>query len=94
MILNEARWVRGAVPYEGDLGRYRQYMVNHEVGHALGFAMHESCPAEGVLAPVMMQQTLSLKNSQLHSLDPEEVYPDNGKTCLTNPWPYPLPAAK
>ena len=93
VVLNEARWVRGAAPFEGDLGRYRQYMINHEVGHALGFASHEPCPADGALAPVMMQQTLSLNNGQLHSFDPEEVYPDNPDTCLANPWPYPRPAA-
>ena len=94
VLLNEARWVRGAVPFEGDIGRYRQYMINHEVGHALGFASHEACREEGALAPVMMQQTLSLDNSQLHSFDPEEVYPDDNKRCRTNPWPYPRPAAK
>ncbi|MDK8243407.1 DUF3152 domain-containing protein [Corynebacterium sp. UMB10321] len=92
VILNEARWVRGAAPYEGDLGRYRQYLINHEVGHALGFAHHEPCPENGVLAPVMMQQTLSLNNAQLYSFDKEEVYPDNQDTCRSNPWPYPRPA--
>lgn len=91
VILNEARWVRGAAPFEGDLGRYRQYLINHEVGHALGFAHHEPCPENGALAPVMMQQTLSLNNAQLFSFDREEVYPDNEDTCRSNPWPYPRP---
>lgn len=93
VVLNESRWVRGARPFEGDLGRYRQYLINHEVGHAIGFAEHEPCPADGELAPVMMQQTLSLNNAELHSLDPEEVYPDTPETCLANPWPYPQPPA-
>ncbi|WP_291314623.1 DUF3152 domain-containing protein [Corynebacterium sp. UBA2622] len=92
VVVNESRWVRGAAPFEGDLGRYRQYLINHEVGHALGFAAHEACPANGELAPVMMQQTLSLSNAELHALDSSEVYPDTGETCLANPWPYPRPA--
>ncbi len=92
VILNEARWVRGAVPYEGDLGNYRQYLINHEFGHAIGYAAHQPCGKNGALAPVMMQQTLSLNNSELHEAEPEEVYPDDGKTCEPNPWPYPQPS--
>lgn len=92
VVLNESRWVRGAAPFNGDLGSYRQYLVNHEVGHGLGFAAHESCGADGELAPIMMQQTLSLNNAELYSLNPDEVYPDEPTTCLYNPWPYPRPA--
>lgn len=92
VVINEARWVRGAAPFQGDLGSYRQYLVNHEVGHALGFAEHVACPATGELAPIMMQQTLSLNNGELHSLDDAEVYPDSDETCRANPWPYPRPA--
>lgn len=89
ILVNVARWTRGALPFEGDLGAYRQYLINHEVGHALGYAAHQPCPAEGELAPVMMQQTLSLDNSELHNLAPHEVYPDDGATCRPNGWPYP-----
>lgn len=92
VVVNEARWVRGAAPFQGDLGSYRQYLINHEVGHALGFAAHEPCTGTGNLAPVMMQQTISLNNAELHKLDPEEVYPDSDETCRPNPWPYPRPA--
>jgi hypothetical protein len=92
VIINESRWVRGAAPFEGDLGSYRQYLVNHEVGHGLGFAAHEACGGEGELAPIMMQQTLSLNNAELKSFSPEEVYPDESVTCVYNPWPYPRPA--
>ncbi|GAB3698937.1 DUF3152 domain-containing protein [Corynebacterium nasicanis] len=92
VILNESRWVRGAAPFNGDLGSYRQYLVNHEVGHGLGYAAHEACGADGALAPVMMQQTLSLTNAELHSLNSDEVYPDEPVTCVYNPWPYPRPA--
>ncbi|QGU03943.1 DUF3152 domain-containing protein [Corynebacterium comes] len=92
VIINESRWVRGAAPFNGDLGSYRQYLVNHEVGHGLGFAGHEACGADGELAPIMMQQTLSLNNAELYSFSPEEVYPDENVTCQYNPWPYPRPA--
>ncbi len=55
-VLNSMRWLRGADAYAGRLPEYRQYVVNHEVGHTLGRG-HEGCPAPGRLAPVMMQQT-------------------------------------
>ena len=80
VVLNDARWVRGALPYVGDLTAYRIYMINHEDGHALGHQhAHECLP--GGLAPVMMQQTFGLKSA------------DTGKNCGANPWPYP-PGAK
>ncbi len=58
-VLNALRWLRGADAYEGELGRYRQYLVNHEVGHTLGHG-HERCPGPGRPAPVMVQQTLGV----------------------------------
>ncbi|MCK7642148.1 DUF3152 domain-containing protein [Corynebacterium antarcticum] len=89
VLLNESRWIRGALPFGGDLGSYRQYLINHEVGHGIGFAAHEPCGGDGELAPVMMQQTLSLSNSVLTGISPTEVYPDDGAVCRYNPWPYP-----
>lgn len=90
VIINEARWVRGAVPFHGDLGSYRQYVVNHEVGHGLGYATHVQCHADGSLAPIMMQQSLSLNNHELYKIDPNEVYEDNNDTCRPNGWVFPL----
>ena len=94
VVINESRWVRGAAPFAGDLGSYRQYLINHEVGHGLGYMAHEPCASEGELAPIMMQQTLSLNNSELNAFNPAEVYPDDDATCVFNPWPYPRPVAE
>lgn len=61
IVLNALRWGTGIDDYAGDLATYREYMVNHEVGHRLGRG-HVSCPGAGQLAPVMMQQTYGLGN--------------------------------
>lgn len=89
VFVNEARWVRGAVPFEGDIGSYRQYVINHEVGHAIGYVRHEPCDKQGALAPAMMQQTFSTANDDAAKFDPEWVKAD-GKVCRFNPWPYPI----
>jgi hypothetical protein len=89
VFINEARWVRGAVPFEGDIGSYRQYLINHEVGHAIGYVRHEPCDQQGGLAPVMMQQTFSTSNNDAAKFDPDVIKAD-GKTCRFNPWPYPI----
>jgi hypothetical protein len=89
VFINEARWVRGAVPFEGDVGSYRQYVINHEVGHAIGYLRHESCDRQADLAPVMMQQTFSTADDDAAKFDPQWVRPD-GKACRFNPWPYPI----
>ena len=60
-ILNAMRWADGAEPFfdaGGTLEEYRDYMVNHEVGHLLS-QLHVECPGAGKLAPVMQQQTLA-----------------------------------
>lgn len=79
VVIDDARWVRGATAYVGDLTAYRQYLINHEDGHALGHQhAHECLP--GGLAPAMMQQTIGLRDAK------------TGKMCQANPWPYPLDA--
>ena len=89
VFINLARWVRGAVPFQGDIGSYRQYLINHEVGHAIGYTTHEPCDRNGGLAPIMMQQTFSTSDNDATRYDPESVKPD-GKTCRFNSWPYPI----
>lgn len=54
--LNADRWFDG-VPHVPELELYRTYLVNHEVGHGLGYR-HETCPEPGALAPLMMQLTM------------------------------------
>ena len=59
VVLNAARWLSGSPVHRRELRSYRQYMVNHEVGHALG-EDHLGCPGPGRPAPVMMQQSKGL----------------------------------
>lgn len=74
VAINLSRWVRGAQVFDGDLTNYRRYLVNHEVGHAVGHNHAHYCLDNG-LAPIMMQQTIGTKT-------------ENGR-CRANPWPFP-----
>lgn len=59
VVINAWRWVNGTTGYERRLQAYQRYVINHEVGHALGYP-HVECPAVDALAPVMLQQTKGL----------------------------------
>jgi len=59
VVLNADRWAGGAQSWGADVHGYREYLVNHEFGHFLGFS-HTPCPASGSPAPVMLQQTKGL----------------------------------
>lgn len=63
VAINAVRWFRGADTYGDDVDGYRDYVINHEVGHSLGFS-HVRCPARGAKAPVMLQQTLRLEGCE------------------------------
>ncbi|MEU7643197.1 DUF3152 domain-containing protein [Streptomyces huasconensis] len=82
VMINAFRWAQGAKTY-GDAVKkkygsaifpYRQMLINHEVGHRLGFN-HTDCTEDGQLAPVMQQQTKFLNH--------------DGIKCKANPWAYP-----
>lgn len=74
VMINAYRWAQGSKTYGDQIHAYRQMLINHEVGHRLGFP-HVTCDKNGDLAPVMQQQTKFLE------LD--------GIRCRPNPWAYP-----
>ncbi|WP_211189486.1 DUF3152 domain-containing protein [Actinomycetospora sp. TBRC 11914] len=92
VLINGARWVRGAGAFEGQLGLYRQYAINHEVGHVFRNP-HVPCGGNGDLAPVMMQQSFGVSDdylAQLTDSSPQGVeIPRDGKVCRPNAWPFP-----
>ncbi len=63
VAINYDRW-RGASDAwnkdGGSLEDYRVMVINHEVGHWLGFD-HSNCPGSGQAAPVMQQQSIDLQ---------------------------------
>ncbi|MEE1939177.1 DUF3152 domain-containing protein [Streptomyces sp. TRM 70361] len=75
IMINAYRWARGAETFGPErIREYREMLINHEVGHRLGKG-HVNCPRDGARAPVMMQQTKTLKTG--------------GATCRPNAWPFP-----
>jgi Protein of unknown function (DUF3152) len=96
VLINLSRWVRGAVAFSGDMITYRQYAINHEVGHAFNNG-HIGCAQDGALAPVMMQQTFGVSNNFVAELNKVPGNRDpvvaDGKTCKPNAWPNPLAKA-
>ncbi|GAB4084193.1 hypothetical protein GCM10028784_08230 [Myceligenerans cantabricum] len=58
-VLNFRRWAEGSDVWKSD-ARYRQYLVNHEVGHVIGHR-HDLCAGKGKKATVMVQQTRDIR---------------------------------
>jgi len=62
IYINEDRWCRKRKDEsQMSLPAYRLYVIQHELGHALGRG-HASCAGPGRQAPIMLQQTLGLNN--------------------------------
>lgn len=59
VAINAIRWARGATTFGDDLAKYRIYVINHEIGHSLGFG-HAPCAGPNRKAPIMLQQTIRL----------------------------------
>jgi hypothetical protein len=74
VMINAYRWAQGSKTFGDAMYAYRQMLINHEVGHRLGFG-HVTCDKDGELAPVMQQQTKFLDHDGIH--------------CRPNPWAFP-----
>ncbi|MGP3638391.1 DUF3152 domain-containing protein, partial [Streptomyces sp. 24-1644] len=75
VMINAYRWAQGSSTFGPEkLMAYRQMLINHEIGHRLGYG-HVNCETPGELAPVMQQQTKSLEIG--------------GIKCRPNPWAHP-----
>jgi hypothetical protein len=63
VIINYDRWSNASDSWNaagGSLEDYRSMVINHEVGHWLGFG-HKYCGGAGQAAPVMQQQSIDLQ---------------------------------
>jgi hypothetical protein len=63
VLINDRNWREMTPAWRaagGSLTEYRRYVINHEVGHVLGFG-HSDCSRPGARAPVMQQQSISLQ---------------------------------
>ncbi|MBX6765957.1 MAG: DUF3152 domain-containing protein [Actinomadura rubrobrunea] len=60
VVVNLRRWLLLNPYYQGRPDEYRALVINHEVGHRLGYG-HATCPGKGRPAPVMQQQIFGLK---------------------------------
>lgn len=62
VLINDRAWREATPAFRragGDLATYRRYVLQHELGHWLGYG-HRECPRAGAAAPLMQQQSISL----------------------------------
>jgi hypothetical protein len=79
-MINLRRWLNGAPGFPITLDQYHTMVIDHEMGHFLGFA-HMRCPGPGKPAPVMQTQTIDLGGCT------PNPYPFAGDgTFVTGPW--------
>lgn len=79
VVINLKRWLLGVPWYSDVLDEYRHMVVNHEVGHFLGYG-HVWCSGAGRPAPVMLRQTFGLSGCVRNAWP----YPDQ-RTFVTGP---------
>jgi hypothetical protein len=79
-MINLRRWLRGADGFPIDLAGYRTMVIDHEMGHFLGFD-HMKCPGPGRVAPVMQTQTIDLGGCTINA----HPFAEDG-TFIIGPW--------
>lgn len=80
ILINLRRWLNGAPGFAMSLDGYHVMVINHEMGHRLGFK-HMKCPAAGSPAPVMQEETINLAGCL------PNAYPFSADgTFYTGPW--------
>ena len=65
VAINDDRFAWGSPYWPGPVSEYRHMVINHEVGHWLGFG-HAGCGGPGQPAPVMMQQSKGLQGCAIN----------------------------
>jgi hypothetical protein len=91
VVINSARFLGTPGAFTGSMTDYRRYVINHEVGHRLGY-QHVGCPGAGQLAPVMQQQTLFMSGCLPNAWPHPEVPAPTTPTTTPPPSPSPTPS--
>jgi uncharacterized protein DUF3152 len=79
ILVNLRRWLKGIAGFPAGIA-YKDMVINHELGHFLGFD-HMKCPGDGKVAPVMQVQTITLNGCT------PNAFPFGGDgTFILGPW--------
>jgi hypothetical protein len=60
LLINDENWAAATPAWPLSLAEYRHMVLNHELGHWMGFG-HAECPGAGQPAPVMQQQSIQVE---------------------------------